>query len=45
MTSVGPKELYQVTYTLPDYVYMKTVDKAAIKMAGWDGSKWSILPT
>lgn len=44
ITSSGQKEPFTITYQLPDYVYLKTIDKNTIRVAGWDGAKWAILP-
>jgi hypothetical protein len=44
ITNIGQKEMFTVAYQLPEYVYLRAIDKTSIKIAGWDGTKWSILP-
>lgn len=44
ITNIGQKEMFTVAYQLPEYVYLRAIDKTSIKIAGWDGTKWAILP-
>lgn len=44
ITNIGQKEMFTIVYQLPEYAYLKAIDKTNIKIAGWDGTKWSILP-
>lgn len=45
VTNIGQKELFTVTYQLPEYVYLRTADKNNLKIASWDGTKWSLIQT
>jgi hypothetical protein len=35
--------MFTITYQLPEYVYLRAIDKTNIKIASWDGTKWSLL--